>query len=135
MVLQCIPWEEDLDFDALDEEEEDEEGLDTDVEDREFVDFHDWTPKSSMFDTESEDDFQQDRADLQVINDKEVKKAREAEERAVCIAKMSGSGRMRTCDAASGFYENLYCMDSKRGPVFAIARGHLSCGISIRKPS
>ncbi len=34
---------------------------------------------------------------------------------------MSGSGRMRTCDARapSGFYKNLCCMNSKRGPVFA----------------
>ncbi len=40
-----------------------------------------------------------------------------------------------TCDAILGIYENLYCMSSKRRPVFAPRRGHLSCGIGIKIPA
>ncbi len=50
-------------------------------------------------------------------------------------AKVSGSGRIRTCDAAFGFQKNLYCMTSKGNAILATRRGHLSCGIGIAKPS
>ncbi|CAD7933325.1 unnamed protein product [Amoebophrya sp. A120] len=40
-----------------------------------------------------------------------------------------------TCDAAFGFQKNLYCMSTKRNVIFATWRGHLSCGIGIRRLS
>ncbi len=51
-------------------------------------------------------------------------------------AKMSGSGRLELVMLDLDSTINLHCPNSKRGPVFATARGHLfSCSIGIRKPS
>eukprot|EP00392_Amoebophrya_sp_AT5.2_P000806 g807.t1 len=76
-------------LDGGEEEAEEEEASDedTDEEERDFVDFRPWTPKSSIPDTESEEEDQVDHSNLQVINDKELKKAREAEERAERLGK------------------------------------------------
>ncbi len=52
----------------------------------------------------------------------------------ICIANMSGSGRIiRTCDACCESYQNLCCVTLKRCPFLAMLRGHLSCRSGITK--
>ncbi len=51
----------------------------------------------------------------------------------LCIAKRSGSGRLRTRDACCASYKNLCCMACKRCLFLAILRGHFSCGMGITK--
>ncbi|CAD7963038.1 unnamed protein product [Amoebophrya sp. A25] len=80
-VTGCGSDAEDANVD-LDEEEDSDEDDQESSEGESFVDFCEWTPVSSVFDTDEEEELREDMAELDVIVQRELKRAREAEERA-----------------------------------------------------
>ncbi len=47
--------------------------------------------------------------------------------------KMSGSGRVGTCDANSGTHKNLWCMSAKSCPFLGTQVASFSCGKGITR--